>query len=828
MYSLDTLQFEKLLELFARHCKTAMGFRRFEELEPYAGILELKRELTALEEAFRLQEEDAVWFFGELPDPGETLATLGIADASLPPVSLLEIAEILAQALRAKTIIASHRELAPTLFSVVELIPQELSALAESIKKKVLPTGEIDDSASPGLRRIRREINAMRGRLTKSLEAIMRKKSKAVQDEIVTVRNGRFVIPVKSDHSGSVKGVAHGASSSGATVFIEPLESIEANNELQSLKAAEEAETARILFSLANDARSNLDGIRAAVEAVGELDFIKAKTVFAARFNAVTPNISEDLSLELVDARHPLLEESFKKEGRGPRDDGLDPSDTKPETQNSKPHESGVVPSTISLSDENRVMIISGANAGGKTVVLKTAGLLSLMAISGLPTPASKATVPFYGSVLADIGDHQSIAANLSTFSSHVSNIASMMEKMRQPGLVLLDEVGTGTDPDEGSALGVAIVDHFRQKGAQLIASTHYKGLKTYAANDESVINASVEFDEKTLEPTYRLMTGIAGASSGLEIAHRFGISKQVIETARAKLDSASQEAAEYLRRLQDETRQARDLRMALEDEREATAERYSKLDVEFHKKEISRSKAFEDEIERVVSDFEVRTRQILRQIKDKKEKRKIEKLVAGARSKVRREADEAVEKSATGSTRSKKGAAKVAPASGDILLSDEPVAEGADVRLKLFGTIGKVEKIEKDSAHVVVGSLRMKQKLSDLERVKTARGKRRTQKKPAKKAGAALDTAISERSDARELNLIGMTTLEAEDEVDRFLDDSYAAKIMRVRIIHGHGTGALRNAVQKFLKGHPHVGSFGFAPQNEGGRGATIVELKN
>ncbi len=816
--------------MFVRHCRAPLGADRYADLEPHSGRLALERDLETVSETLELASEDVVWYLTELADPAETISILRIADASLEPRLLLDLAKLLTQAAAASALISSNRAAAPTLFSLVENLPKGLSKLAADINKKIMPSGEIDDSASPELRRIRRETNAMRGRLTKSLESIMRSKGDAIQDEIVTVRNERYVIPVKADFSGKVGGVTHGASSSGATVFIEPLEVIEANNELQKLKAKEEAEIARILFSLADEARSNLDGIVTAAEIVGELDFIKAKAEFAKQFDAVIPQISEDLSLEFVDARHPLLEASLREAVPGSKfqvsnsyDKKSSESKTdfkstnlKPETWNLKPTE-GIVPVSFSLSAKNSVMIISGANAGGKTVVLKTAGLLSLMAVSGLPVPAKTAKVPFYSAILADIGDQQSIAANLSTFSSHISNIASMMKHQGKPSLILLDEVGTGTDPDEGSALGVAIVDYFRTKGAQVIASTHYKGLKIYAANDADVINASVEFDEKTLQPTYRLLTGLAGASSGLEIARRFGIRDDVIEEARKNLDTAARKSEIYLAELQRETKQAADLRVALEAEREATAQKYSLLDLDFHKKERSRREQFEKELERVVDKFDKKAKEFLKSVSDKKERKKLEKHVAESRASLKREI-----RSKTTVAEAAKGVKvkKAAAAAG-------PIEAGSTVLLKNFGTEGRVEKLDGNIAHVLVGSIHMKQDVADLLAVAATKKTAKPTTKAKKSAGESLDSKFAGQSSAKELNLIGMTTLDAEDEVDRFLEDSYAAKIMRLRIIHGHGTGALRNAVQKYLKGHPHVESFGFAPQNEGGHGATIVELK-
>ncbi len=815
MFSLETLQFNQLLSLIADRAQTPMGRRRTIGVRPQTSRSELERDLRAVVETLALAGDDISWTFSDLIDPDDAIALLKIRNTSLEPTILRELARLISQAMSAKAAIAGKKESVPTLWELVEGLPNELSKSAERINKIILPSGELDDSASPELARLRREVNAQRGRLTKTLESIIHSTASAVQDEIVTVRNGRFVIPVKSNFTGKIKGVAHGTSSSGATVFIEPLDSIEANNELQKLKAKEENEISRILFSLADNLRQNLPSIQMAVEAVSALDFIKAKVEFAKSFQAVVPTIAEDETLDLVDARHPLLEETL-------REGASNKANSKRKKNGAATDDSdGIVPVSFSISAKNPVMIISGANAGGKTVVLKTAGLLSLMAISGLPVPAITAKVPFYASVLADIGDHQSIAANLSTFSSHVSNIAEMMREIRTPALVLLDEVGTGTDPDEGSALGVAIVDHFRRNGAQVIASTHYKGLKIYAANDEDVINASVEFNEKTLEPTYRLLTGIAGASSGLEIARRFGIRGDVIEKARENLDASSQETENYLHKLQDETRQATDLRIALEEERKATAAKYASLDVSFRKKEKRRQREFESELAETLESFDRKSWAFIKSVEDKKLRKKLESELLASKAELKRQAFKAKASGGAADSAKKRGAADFQAA------ADLPLEAGSRVLLTRFGTVGKVEKIDGENAEVTVGSIRMKQKLDDLQVVeenpKTKENRLEKLQKSAKQSDIDLEIAEAQS----ELNLIGQTTLEAETEVDKFLDNSYVSKLHKVRIIHGFGTGALKNSVHQLLKGHPHVASFGFAPQNEGGNGATIVELK-
>jgi DNA mismatch repair protein MutS2 len=492
-----------------------------------------------------------------------------------------------------------------------------------------------------------------------------------------------------------------------------------------------------------------------------------------------------------------------------------------------------IVPNSFGLSIDHPVMIISGANAGGKTVVLKTAGLLSLMAISGLPVPATEAKIPFYRSVLADIGDHQSLSANLSTFSSHMSNIAGMIRQCESPSLVLLDEAGTGTDPEEGSALGVAIVDHFRtQCGAHVIASTHYRGLKTYAANDPTVVNASVEFDEKTLQPTYRLLLGLAGASSGIEIANRFGIPNDVIAVARENLDVSAQQAEQYLQKLQTETRNAEDLRTALEDEREAVAMRYANLDIDFGKRERERQKQFESQLAKAVADFDAQSKAFLANIEDKALKNRLEKERQSRKAELNRAVVAKVSRSEPPAVA---GGLTLAGVSSSALNSRDlqpPASAGGSDKIQVgsrvvttFGNIGTVQRIDDDTAQVLVGSAHLHQKIAELQ---IASADTPSAGVGSKRSATAISRPIDAKDVPAELNLIGQTTADAEYELDRFLDEAYMGSIPRVRIIHGFGTGALKNYVHHFLKNSDLVERFEFAPDTQGGHGATIAELKS
>jgi DNA mismatch repair protein MutS2 len=877
----DILEFPALRVLVRRYAQTESAGVLLDQLEPADDITQLKNDLKGLAEMIELRSRGIRISFDEIVDATESIARLRIEGTALEPTALLDLARLCARALDARAAIVPERELAPTLFETVAPLPTGLETLAKSITKKILPSGELDDRASPQLASIRRELANARSRITRSLESLMRRSSEAIQEELVTVRNDRFVIPVRADHQSRIKGVAHGSSSSGVTVFIEPLETIEANNELQNLREAEQREIAEILFGLSEQLRRELPAIALAAEVVTQLDFLNAKTVFAENFDCVVPIVSVPGAvatgssrppteshdpvatapgtgtLEFIDARHPLLQQSLRATG------------------------GAVVPVSLKLDADHPVMVISGANAGGKTVVLKTAGLLSLMALSGLPVPATTAIVPFYQSILADIGDHQSLAANLSTFTSHAANIARMIDlcdentnSSRRHSLALLDEVGTGTDPEEGSALGVAVVDRFKQRGAHVMATTHYSGLKMYAANESDVLNASVEFDEKTLRPNYRLLVGLAGSSSGLEIARRFGIPDEVIKTAATQLKQSSLDAIDYLRRIKTEAEEAEAQRQALEVERAATAEKFAALDLQFQKQERERRTEFDSALKRSVSEFERLTRDLLSKIEDRAARIKVEREADKRATELKREAQrasQAMSQAARSQTprhlttgqeerlprqlrgvrvvrdgqvvsdaRSEPMDKPAAPAVEDGGRDARaPTAEARDFqvgdRVKTnLGSIGIIDRIKGNEAELRVGSLHMRDKLGNLELI-AERGSSPTEgslEKMRKRAATELHlhskSLDSKSQSAVELNLIGKTTDEATDLVDKFLDAAFLNGQRQLRIIHGHGTGALRRAVTELLSDHPHVARYVAAPQDQGGSGAMIVELQS
>jgi DNA mismatch repair protein MutS2 len=914
------LEFDQLRQLVRQHAQTEIGRARVEALAPFDQFEALSRALAETSEAAELQARGVRFSFQDIADPTEAIARLRIEGTSLEPLAMLALVRLCNAALDARHAILGDRENSPSLVEIVATLSPELKKLSSVITKKILPNGELDDRASPELARIRHDISRLRSSITRSLENLMRRSADAIQEELVTVRNDRFVIPVRADHRGRINGVAHGSSSSGQTIFVEPMQTIEANNELHMLRDAEQREIDQILFQLSDDLRARLTDIDAAAEAVATLDVINAKAAFGERFNCVVPHVwsapsersvegaldesaarvMEDTSkavspppsatalqiktLQFIDARHPLLEENLRPSG------------------------GRVVPISFTLDRDHTTMVISGANAGGKTVVLKTAGLLSLMALSGLPVPGREAQLPFYRSILADIGDHQSLAANLSTFTSHVANIAKMIELCDTPvtdiapgpspsagatvlpsfcfSLVLLDEVGTGTDPEEGSALGVAVVDHFKKRGAHVLATTHYSGLKMYAANEPGVLNASVEFDEATLRPTYRLLAGVAGSSSGLDIAQRFGIPANLINQANQHVKEASLQATEYLRRIKREAEEAEALRRALDEERAAVADKFARLDLEFRERERERQTEFEKQMTVALSEFDRLSRELISKVEQRADRVKVEREAEKRSAELKREAQraaQAVSEEAQLKTRgqlrkpqgrqaglpahlrsvrvvrdgevisegppSDAAAPTAEPSGQDARGLGEPVARevqvGDRVRLRSFGSVGVVDRIKNGEAEIRVGSLHIREKLSNLELIDGARAERRevsTSRVSGKVKGSleelrkqAATTELhlySKSADskfqAKELNLIGKTTSEAVDLTDKFLDAAFLSGLDEVRIIHGHGTGALRRAITEFLADHPHVEKSFKAPQEQGGSGATIVELRS
>jgi DNA mismatch repair protein MutS2 len=808
-----TLELNALLQLLARHVQTPLGRKRVFELLPSTNRDWITLELLRTSECVAYLTIGGSFGLGEITDPEDSLTELQIVGTVLEAQELLALQSLVSVGadLHEQFNQSESKERYPQLSAITGKIP-DLRRMLASIRGKILPNGEIDDNASPELRRIRREITERRNRIYRNLESLMRDRATSVQDEIVTVRNGRFVIPVRTDARTQVPGVMHGLSSSGQTTYIEPLAFIEQNNEMVRLREQEEAEIAKILLQITETLRSNLPAIHQIVEAIGLIDFTHAKARLALEFDCVQPLMKEGRALILKNARHPLLEQNLKKSG------------------------GQIVPISLEMDEEHLTLVVSGPNAGGKTIVTKTVGLLALMAQMGLHIPATEAAFPVFEQILADIGDQQSIAANLSTFTAHMKNIADMITLVAPPALILLDEVGTGTDPDEGAALGIAIVKHFQQAGATTIATTHYNPLKIWASQVESVLNGSVEFNEQTLRPTFKLIVGVAGASAGLEIARRMNVPSEVIEDAKLQLDPAQLQAGDYLKQLKSLVDEQEALRLALEDERQATAEKYANLDLEFARREAQRRKEFENDLAQVIKEFTAESERAVKSVQDKVTAARLKKEMETRTAELRRSAGVRLRKQAAGS-----GAATASPSSSSSIFSSEkptPVEEALSVfeseateiherdlvRVHSLNQEGKVESINDGTFTVLIGSLRFRAKREELTLVKTAAPPARATANLAKGVSASV---MIDEDFPDELNIIGSTVDEAEDRVDKFLDAAFLAGRNLIRIVHGHGKGALRQAVANLLTGHSHVKSFAAAPPNEGGTGATMVELK-
>src|SRR5271169_6050295 len=689
-------------------------------------------------------------------------------------------------------------------------------------RNKIQPDGTLEDKASPELARIRREIERQRRTIQESLRGYLRRLAEggAVQDELVTIRGERFVIPVKVEQKRRVQGVVHGASSSGQTVYVEPLETIEQNNELVRLLDEELAEIHRILLEMTRRIGAESEPILAAVDALTELELQFAKSRFAEDYNCVAVPLAGDhqdqgdqqatckdsrprqsgaskARLLLHNARHPLLERNLKAKG------------------------ASVVPVTIELEPARRQLIITGPNTGGKTVALKTVGLLALMAQSGLPVPADRAELPVFDAVLADIGDYQSIEQNLSTFSAHVTNIDFISRTATAHSLVLLDELGSATDPEEGAALAVAIAEHFRRIGCITIISTHHTSLKVFGANTPGVVNSSVGFDEATLQPTYELKIGVPGASAGINIAQRLGLNPTIIEAARARLGSQARDVGEFLDRLHSQLRDVETERLRLRVRENEIQREKASLAAEGKKDQQAKVKEMEKKLDSLLRDFEYHAREMVSVIQDRTAAQKLSKDAERRISKLRREFREQFDSAVVAHTT---GADRGDPHAQPQLVKH--VAEGDTVKLKSVGRPAVVaRRIDDNHFEVEIGAMKMKIARDDIAEVLVHSSE--SPVKAARARGISVSLEGENQNTPSEINVIGRSVDDATREVEKFVDRAFLAGLPRVRVVHGSGMGILRKALRQYLKKHPHVESVAEPPQNEGGGGATVVELR-
>jgi DNA mismatch repair protein MutS2 len=795
------LEFDRLREILRRYTTCAPGRRGVEQLAPGSDRAQLETSFALIREAIAFLRAGSDLGFGSLADPEEWLARLEAPGVVLSPAEILDAASLLETVAWLKQQFRADAAKYP-LWAGRAAALGDFRPLAAAIRRAVLPNGEISDDASSELKRIRTNLGRTRDTIQKTLRQILRAQGEEPGADYVTLRNDRFVIPVRSADRRRVPGVMHGSSATGQTVFIEPLESIELNNKLVQLGEDEAAEIARILRELTERLQSELGPLRFAAATIAQLDSTFARARFAREFNCALPALGTATEIKLEAARHPVLEDKLRQQGRS------------------------VVPMTLALGGEETVLVISGPNTGGKTVALKTVGLAALAAQSGIPVAAESAELPLFDHVLADIGDEQSIAADLSTFSAHVLNLKSMLEVATARSLVLVDEMGTGTAPEEGSALAVSLLEEFRARRCLTLATTHHDRLKAYASSTPGVLNAAVEFDEVRLQPTYRLRVGVPGGSSGLEIARRLGLADAIVERARAQLAPETREAAAliaYLHRSRDEleemkreaARQAQELEQDRHRLQSEWVERQRWRLAELEQKFATALKQHEQEIARAVE--AVKDRELRAQLEKQAQRRMVK-----ARGEAREEANAAVVQHLAESQQDL--GVEVQPQQEPV--TPEKLVPGTHVRVRGFSSPVVLRRRDDRSAEIEAGPLRMKVALDDI----TAIVSEEAGAKPAGRPATGSVTVHAQPADepvGEEINVIGCTVEEATRRADKSLDQAVLAGKPCVRIIHGHGTGALRRGLAAFLSAHPLVERISAEAPERGGTAVTIVELK-
>ncbi len=784
MHANPVLEFESLRALLARYVRSSLGRAELSQVSPGSDRAAIEDILADTAESVAYvrtssQPQPASRGaairvrFDDVAELGPTLAQLRIEGATLDAAQIYELSRLLDLAAEARSVLLSAGEKFPRLAAHAARIA-DLRELVQELRGKFLPDGTLADDASVALGRLRRECEKQRHLIHESLERFLRAHHEDLQEDFVTIRNDRFVVPVVSGRERRVDGVIHGASGSGHTLFVEPLETINLNNELVRLHEEELREVHRLLREFTARLREHASEIAATAAALAKLELLFAKAEFALDFNCVVPRLSPDNARRLIlsRARHPLLEDILRKKRKT------------------------VVPVSLSLDHSERTLLISGPNTGGKTVALKTVGLLALMTHAGIPVPALEAEFPLFDQILADIGDHQSIQESLSSFSSHILSIGKMLEDVTPDSLVLVDELGRATDPEEGGALGVAVLEAFQNAGAFTLASTHLMAMKVYGASTKGVRNGSMGFDDATLEPTYELRLGAPGKSAGLDIASRLGLDPHLIEVARSRMTNVERDVSRFLAELHDRIDVLERERSELTTRTAAIEARERSLEQTWEKKYAAKIRELEQRANDLTAQFEQRAVDTIGELSQKQHVKV---------AKAKREFKEAVE-----------ALTPVLP-SAPPRLKIEP---GARVRLKGIRQPASVRRLlPGDILEVDAGFLKMQVSISDVDEVLEPAD--RPAQSVTFRQGPSFDTGY------REINVVGQRAEAACEQVDKMLDNAALAQVERVRIVHGHGMGILKKAIADLLKQNPHVEKFYVASQDEGGSGATIVELK-
>ena len=813
--ALTTLEFDRVIDVVTSFALTPLGAEKLARLRPLTDARSVQTALAHTTEGVRFLAANG-GFPLEAPDDLDTiLASLAIEAQPLEPAQLLQLTTFLGSVERVcQSVATASGGPFPALSAIVNGCATWGRECGD-VRKKIDASGELADDASPVLKTIRSRVRKQRNRLRGNLESYLRGRDTAryLQEQVVTERNGRFVLVVRSEHRTAIPGIVHGSSASGASLFLEPLSTVDINNEIVALEEQERGEVRRVLLALSTAFRRRAVDLHRTLTVATEIDVLQARAGFASAVGGVEPRIATDHTLELRDARHPLLMTSVTSRlGTQPRDGApVEP-----------------VPVDIVMSAPTRALIITGPNTGGKTVALKTAGLLALMAQAGLHIPAApESRIPVFRSVFADIGDEQSIAASLSTFSGHVTNIVEMDQRLSLPALILLDEVGAGTDPVEGGALGRAIVEHFQQRGAHVIATTHDDVLKAYGATTEGVACAAFGFDPQTFAPTYRLVYGSTGRSLALEIAGRLGLDPQIIETATALRSAREAQLADHLAQVDEDRRQLDELQGRLDQRQTELAARVTRLRErettlehreQAGRKDLAQSldarlRTAREEVDEVVDTLRQRAATLEREAAGRAAKRE-PALSTGESGALRGEARSALEAIASGLP------TPATHPSSSTRGTGPRIGVGTRVVVTTLGVEGTVRSMHGREAEVEARGKRVRVPLESLE----AAAPRRTPTEPQSHVSIQVEAPAGPLD---ELNLIGCRVDEALVRAEKHLDQALMGDQRVVRFIHGHGTGRLRRAIAGFLGAHPLVQRVSPAAPEEGGSGVTIAELK-
>ena len=827
--SAEMLEFARLREMVAGYATTAPGRDWTLALEPSGDAGWATVEQQRVSEALRLLRAGPGFDFHGLIDPGEWLDRARIHGAVLEVDELRALSSLvgrfrafqewqqtLSEEMREQ--ISSLRELA------MPLVESRFAGLVQALDGKFEADGSIADHASPELARIRRQMERQQRAIEESLRSMLRRLGPegSLQEDLITVRGERFVLPVKAEWKRRVPGVMHGASSSGQTYFIEPIETIEQNNELQRLLEEGQEEERRILAAMTRQVGEHAEAIRACATILAEVESLFARARFAADFLCTAPVFSTPGSerIFLKAARHPLLEKRLRGEALSRRSSRNEQA-SEPKT---------IVPLDLELPATTPQLIISGPNTGGKTVALKTVGLLALMAQAGIPVPAEAVELPLFDAVLADIGDAQSIEQDLSSFSAHITRLNEISKLATASSLVLLDELGSATDPEEGAALAAAIAARFSARHAWCLISTHHTSLKVYAANTPGVQNAAAGFEEETFAPTYHIRVGVPGVSAGIHIAERLGMDADILANAKQRLGSQAVEIGRFLDRLHADLLAVNTERAQLQRREEEIAKERQRLEREGRQEQQRKVQEMEGKLSSLLKAFEAQVREVLRGIEDSSAQKKVAKQAERGLAKLRREFREQVDATVVAhQTGADRGDPNAQP---HIVRS---VNVGDTVKLRSLGKTAVVDRqVDDENFEVSVGQLKMRIRRNDIAEVVTSAAARARQLTPvaaARSKGIRVslnrERAGEMSSGATEINVIGRTVEEATDAVERFLDQAFLDGVPQVRIVHGVGMGILRKALRTYLGNHPQVDKVSEPPQNEGGAGATVVELR-